>query len=118
MDYAMKARIQGTDTSILLTHAYPGRMKQIDVRANSIARVKAQLLACYAVYARITCVNMLKVQVDAGKYIVDSQTIARKIRLSPVMRDLPEYEIDDTSLPTQERTLSLLDGDNNGKGRD
>jgi len=95
-----KARIQGADASVLLAHASPDRMKQIEVCADSIARVKVQLLTCYAVYARIAWIKMLKAQVDAGKYIVDSQTIAKKIQISPFMRALLEYEKENGSLLT------------------
>jgi anti-sigma28 factor (negative regulator of flagellin synthesis) len=75
----MKARIQRTDASILLTHADPDRMKQIRVRVGSIARVKAQLLVRSDVTARIVRTKILKAQVDAGRYIVDSRAIAQKL---------------------------------------
>jgi hypothetical protein len=98
----MKARIQRTDASILLAHACPGRMEQIDVRADGIARVKVQLAALYASFARYTWVKMLKAQVDAGRYIADSRAIAKKVQSSPAMRTLLEYEINDISLSIQE----------------
>jgi anti-sigma28 factor (negative regulator of flagellin synthesis) len=99
---AMKARMQRTDASILLAHACPGRMEQRDVRADDIARVKVQIAACYASFARYTWIKMLKAQVDAGRYIVDSRAIAEKMHSLPAVRALLKYEINDISLSIQE----------------
>ena len=75
----MKPRIQRTDASILLAHAYPGRMKQVETHTGNMARVKAELQASSYAAARIARIEMLKAQVDAGTYIVDSRAIAQKI---------------------------------------
>jgi len=99
---AMKARIQRTDASILLAHAYPDRMKQLAARAGNMTRVKAQLLAHSEAAARVAWIKMLKAQVDAGTYIVDSRAIAHKLQLSPIMFYLTEYEKNDIVLLTPE----------------
>ncbi len=75
----MKARIQRTDASILLTHTYPDQMKQLEACASNMARAKAQLLAHSDATARIARIKMLKEQVDAGRYIIDSRSIAQKM---------------------------------------
>jgi anti-sigma28 factor (negative regulator of flagellin synthesis) len=63
-------------------------MEQIDVRADGITRVKVQLAARYASFARYTWIEMLKAQIDAGRYIVDSRAIAKKVQSSPAIRAL------------------------------
>jgi hypothetical protein len=105
MDMNMKARIQHTDASILLAHdiaAYPDRVKQTEARADTIARLKARLLARSDDAARIMRVKVLKAQVDAGTYIVDSRAMAKKIQFLPVICDMPEREKDDISPAIQE----------------
>jgi hypothetical protein len=98
----MKARIQRADASILLAHAYPDQMKQIAAPAGSMTRVKAQLLARSEAAARIAWIRMLKAQVDAGTYIVDSRAIAHKMQSLHIMLPIMEYEKNDISLLTQE----------------
>jgi anti-sigma28 factor (negative regulator of flagellin synthesis) len=99
----MKARIQqGTNTSILLAHVYPDRMKQSEAHAYSIARVNAQYLALSDVTARIAWIKMLKTQIAAGTYIVNSYFIAQKIQSSHIMGAIPKYERSNISLATQE----------------
>ncbi len=73
----MKARIQRTDASILLIHTYPDQI----ACASNRARAKAQLLAHSDATARIARIKMLKEQVDAGRYIIDSRAIAQKMHL-------------------------------------
>ncbi len=98
----MKARLQRADASILLAHAYPDQMKQIATRTGSMTRVKAQLLVRSGAAARIAWIKMLKAQVDAGTYIVDSRAIAYKIQKLHVMLPITEYEKNDVSLLKQE----------------
>jgi anti-sigma28 factor (negative regulator of flagellin synthesis) len=98
----MKARTQGTDASILLAHVYSGRMEQIETHAHSIAKVKAQLLAYSDAVARIAWIKMLKAQIDAGTYIVNSRSIAQKIQFSPAMGTMLEFETNNMWLATWE----------------
>ena len=98
MDITMKARIQRTNTSILPAHntvAFPGRVKQVE----------AQSLACSDEAAHVERVKMLQAQVEAGTYIVDSQTLARKMQILPVMRPLPDNEKHNTLLITDQDEL-------------
>jgi anti-sigma-28 factor FlgM len=102
---AMKARTQRIDASILLTHAYPDQMKQIEACVGSIARVKAQLLARSDTATRIARIKILKAQVDAGRYIVDSRAIAQKINFSPVMIAMQVYGTNDTNEPAASQEI-------------
>jgi hypothetical protein len=102
LDFQKLVAIQRTDASILLAHTCPGCMEQIDVRADGIARVKVQIAARYASLARYTWVKILKAQVDAGRYLVDSRAIAKKVQSSPTMCALLADEINDISLSIQE----------------
>ncbi len=53
---------------------------QVVSRADSIALLRAQLIAHSDGEARIARVKMLKARVEAGTYCVDSKAIARKMR--------------------------------------
>jgi flagellar biosynthesis anti-sigma factor FlgM len=75
----MKTHIQRTDASVLLSHAYPGQMEQIEAPAGNVARGKAQLQLSSDDAVRIARVELLKAQVNAGTYIVDSQAVAQKM---------------------------------------
>ena len=98
----MKARIQHTDASILLAHAYPDQMKQIAARVGSMTKVRARLLARSDAAARIARIKMLKAQVDAGTYIVNSRAIAYNLQNLCIMLPIKECEKNDVSLLTQE----------------
>jgi Anti-sigma-28 factor, FlgM len=98
----MKARIQRTDASILLAHAYPDQVKQIAARLGRMTRVRAQLLARSDAAARMDRIEMLKSQVDAGTYIVDSRAIAYNIQNLRIMLPITECEKHDVSPLTQE----------------
>jgi anti-sigma28 factor (negative regulator of flagellin synthesis) len=76
---AMKTHMRRTAASVLLSHAYPSPMKQIEAPAGSVARVKTQLQISSDGAIRIARIEMLKAQVDAGTYITDSQAIAQKM---------------------------------------
>jgi hypothetical protein len=98
----MKARLQCTDASILLAHAYPDQMQQIAACAGSMTRVKAQLLARSGAAVRSAWIKMLKAQVDAGTYIVDSRAIAYNMQNLHIMLPITEYEKNDVLILTQE----------------
>jgi hypothetical protein len=67
-----------------------------------MTKVKVELLARSEVAVRIARVKMLKAQVDAGTYFVDSRAVAHKVQVSHMLLSITEYEKDDISLPTQE----------------
>jgi hypothetical protein len=91
----MKARIQLTDASILLAHAHPDYTKQGEGCATLTIRTTARSLARSDYAARIARIKMLKAQVDAGTYMIDSRAIAQQMQCSSVICDTSECETHD-----------------------
>jgi len=82
----MKPRIQRTDALISLAHDIaPGRVQEIDARASGIVRGEVQLPTRSDTVDRIAWVKMLKAQVDAGTYIIDSRAIVQKMIILPTL---------------------------------
>jgi len=52
----------------------------ISLHAQGVAHLEAQLLECFDGEARVALVEMLKAQIDAGSYHVDSTILAQKIQ--------------------------------------
>jgi len=56
-----------------------GRQKGSEVRVGSVGKPEADLVACLDCQTRMSYLNMLKEQIDAGTYYVDSRALARKM---------------------------------------
>jgi hypothetical protein len=100
IDMNIKARMQRADAAILLAHdmaVYPGRVKQIEACNDSAGDVKAQFLAYSDTAVRIARIKMLKAQVEAGTYIVNSRALAQKMQSLPVICALSEGKENDST---------------------
>jgi len=78
----MKAHIRRIDASILFTHARPSRIQHMLVLAGGITCKDVQSLASSDTEARIARIKLLKMQVNAGTYVVDCRDIAQKMLAS------------------------------------
>jgi hypothetical protein len=56
-----------------------GRQRQSESRVGSAGKPEADLVACLNCQTRMSYLNMLKAQIDAGIYHVDSRALARKM---------------------------------------
>jgi hypothetical protein len=56
-----------------------GRQRQSESRVGSAEKPEADLVACLNCQTRMSYLNMLKAQIDAGIYHVDSRALARKM---------------------------------------
>jgi anti-sigma28 factor (negative regulator of flagellin synthesis) len=61
--------------------------KHVESRADSIAQLKAQLMARSDGTARIALVEMLKTQVESGTYHLDSWSLAQNMQSTLFMRN-------------------------------